>query len=106
MISTCRSEVAAKILVRSTTTGLAVPSRSTVILVVPVVAASMRGRTPIASEISMAGRNRSTACPPVLRSRGARSTTVTSKPCLTSQYASTGPGDAGARDEYLHDSPY
>ena len=39
----------------------------------------------------MAGRNRSTAWPPDLRNAGARSTTVTSKPYLLSQYARTGP---------------
>ena len=58
---------------------------------VPVASASMRGSTPIFSEISIAGRNRSTAWPPVLRSVGARSTTVTSNPYRVSQYARTGP---------------
>ena len=44
-----------------------------------------RGSTPIFSEISMAGRNRSTAWPPVLRNVGARSTTVASNPYRVSQ---------------------
>jgi hypothetical protein len=59
--------------------------------VVPVASASICGRTPILAEISIAGRNRSTAWPPALRRDGARSTTVTSKPWRVSQYASTGP---------------
>jgi hypothetical protein len=45
----------------------------------------------IFAEISIDGRNRSTAWPPVLRNVGARSTTVASKPDRVSQYASTGP---------------
>jgi hypothetical protein len=53
------------------------PSRVTISRLVPVARSSMRGRTPIFSEISMAGRNRSTACPPVLRGAEDRSTTVT-----------------------------
>lgn len=56
------------------------PSRYNASRFVPVARASMRGRTPIFAEISIAGRNKSTAWPPVLRSVGARSTTVTSKP--------------------------
>ncbi|CNK17549.1 Uncharacterised protein [Mycobacterium tuberculosis] len=71
--------------------GCAAPSRYIVSRSVPVASASMRGSTPIFSEISMAGRNRSTAWPPVLRKAGARSTTVTSKPYRVSQYARTGP---------------
>ena len=40
----------------------------------------MRSSTPIFSEMSIEGRNKSTAWPPVLRSVGARSTTVTVRP--------------------------
>ncbi len=65
--------------------------RWTVSTVVPVAWASMAGNTPICSEMSIAGLKRSTAWPPVLRSFGARSTTVTSKPRWVSQYARTGP---------------
>ena len=52
----------------------------TVSIVVPVARRRTRGSTPMRSEISIAGRNRSTAWPPVLRSAGACSTTVTSTP--------------------------
>ena len=61
------------------------PSRYIVRSSVPVASASIRVSTPIFSEISIAGRNRSTAWPPVLRSAGARSTTVTSNPWRVSQ---------------------
>jgi hypothetical protein len=67
------------------------PWRYIVSLSVPVASASICRSTPIFSEISMAGRNRSTAWPPVFRSCVARSTTVTSKPRRVSQYANTGP---------------
>src|SRR5579875_1865056 len=91
MISTCRSEAAATILARSTLIGRPPDCRWMVIRVVPVVRSSMRGSTPMCAEMSIAGRNKSTAWPPVLRNVGARSTTVTSKPRLASQYATTGP---------------
>ena len=49
----------------------------------------------------MAGRNRSTAWPPVLRSAGARSTTVTSNPCAGQPVGQYRAGDAGTGDENL-----
>lgn len=91
MISACWPEVAPKILARSTLAGRPAPSGWSVIRFVPVARSWMRASTPIFCEMSIAGRNRSTAWPPVLRRIGARSTTVTEKPCLVSQYASTGP---------------
>src|ERR1700743_547929 len=91
MISTCWSDAAATILVRSTRAGCLLPSWYSVNRPVSVGRDSMRGRTPLFAEISIDGRNKSTAWPPVFRSAGARSTTVTSKPPRASQYASTGP---------------
>src|SRR5271163_1159854 len=67
MISTCLSDVAPTILVRSIRAGRCTPSRYNVSVSVPV------------------------AWPPVLRNAGARSTMVTSNPRRVSQYASTGP---------------
>ena len=71
--------------------GLRAPSRSTTIRSVPVRRATTWSASPIRSTMSMAGAKRSTACPPVLRRAGARSTTVTRKPLRRSQYAVTGP---------------
>jgi hypothetical protein len=62
-----------------------VAARYSLSVSVPVASASMRGKTRIFAEISIDGRNRSTAWPPVLRKVGARSTTVTSKSCRVSQ---------------------
>ncbi len=90
MISTCRSETASNNRPRSSSTGR-LPGLCTTIRSVPVTRSMIRGNTPMRSTTSIAGRNRSTAWPPVLRSSGARSTTVTSNPYLVSQYARTGP---------------
>jgi hypothetical protein len=85
MISTWRRLKPAISLRRSIVDGLRAPSRSTTIRSVPVRRASTWSISPIRSTMSSAGANRSTAWPPVLRSAGARSTTVTRKPLRRSQ---------------------
>ena len=77
MISTWCREMALMSRRRSIVTGLAEPSRYTVKDSVPVRRSCTASSSPIRSTMSMAGANRSTAWPPVLRIVGACSTTVT-----------------------------